>query len=454
MAGWTMGVVVAILAVYAACRWFGYRDLSFRYKVLAARVSRNVTAGNTKQSKDIVAKVYLLIRAGTIAGNVAIAYKAIDLLKMLFADGVICSTEPLKLAGIVIGALRQKQPEIAVQALDAFRQMLRYLPADQMHVATEQLVVLTSICYRENYNFLSARAAEVLFAAMDRQDCDIKEMVQALRTMGVLALKRHDDGLFRELAVRLNQLVQMGNQRKEFLGEISALTGVWLYQIINSQDKEMFTILTDFVDNLTLFEELSQPAVTAFIREWYNAAGTACLNVNNELAPKIMSFIFDLTLRRWGIRGLELAVRGAGQVAQLVISQKGIKVAIPYLLPLLDTGRKILSKEMKYNSGQAGESFRQQVLFSIVREIIVIARFTEKKDIHTTFTDVISELYTGWLSYSTPAGTKSIKRFCQLIIVYWQQIRTKKEKKDVPSVEMTLPVLLGDQEKKKLYFLL
>ncbi|MBP2653669.1 MAG: hypothetical protein H6Q73_1238 [Firmicutes bacterium] len=453
MIGWTIAIVVTGGLGTALYVWFRSRNMAKRYDKIASRVKQIDSGWNNRRTTQLLDSIYRLIDICIATDNAVFGYKAIDLLKIAFSEGVIRNNESPELAGIIIAALRREQPDIAAGALDAFRQLLKNMPSGDIYLACEQLTLIAAISYRENYYFLAAKAAEVVFVVMDRrEDEGVMSVLSTIKIIGILALRRRDNGLFRELTVRLADAIDEQCWHNGFRIEVNGIVSVWLHRIIKNDDAMMLAVLTEFVRLLLSSDNLTEDDMNEFIREWYNSAGIASLNPNSDLAAKIIAFTLKAILNRCGLQGLDLAVNGAGQVVRLVISREGIKNSFPYVLPLLDTGRELLARELKFGSGEYDDSFRQRALFSLVRELIAIARYATRQGTSTTVSDVITEYYQCWLVYPEPSSVKAIKRFCQLIIVYWLRVRTRQEKKMDVSGELALPMLLDDREREKLAF--
>ncbi|MBP2650623.1 MAG: hypothetical protein H6Q74_1448 [Firmicutes bacterium] len=448
---WVIIIAVATGTAIAVYVWLRSRYFEIRYKKLTNHVGNGNISANKCQSDKLLTAIYRLIDDSVVAGNTVIGYKTIDLLKEAFAGGLMRKDEPFELAGVIVGAFRRKQPDIAAATLDAFRQLVRYMPLENIYLATEQLSQLAVSCFKENYPFLAAKTAEVVVVAFERKTEERAAVIKALTNIGVLALKHKDNGLFWEIIVRLDGLVKGDSLNKSDLAQITNMTGVWLHNIVKYNNTAMFPVLTDFVVNVLNLEKLTQIELTTFVKDWYNVAGTACFTPNSDLAARIIAFTFKMTLSRWESRGMELTVKGACQVARIVILEKGIKEAFPYIWPLLDTGRNLLAQELKLVSAGAEGSYRRHALFAIVRELVVLMRFAARKDMLLTFGEVISQIYQCWLGSFSSGSAKSIKRFCQLLVAYWLRIRTGQEKKTMVSNEF---IMKNDQDCQKLLVLI
>ncbi len=276
--------------------------------------------------------------------------------------------------------------------------------------------------------------------------------MRILRLVGVLALRRHETDLFRELTTRLAAIVAARPDSPGLSGEIVALTAQWLHRIVKHDDLAMFALLQNIALALPAQDALLAADIRLLIKEWQELAGTACLNPHSTLAEGIVSFTLELALARGSKSGWQQAVTGAGQVARLVITRHGIKAALPRILPLLSAGRELLSLELKVGSIENADSFRQQALYLVVRECLSLSEYAARQDLVTTAGDIIADICRYWTEYSIHASPKAIKRFCQLLLAYWMKT-SRQAKKVTISDELARPVLLSESDKQRLGFM-
>lgn len=111
-----------------------------------------------------------------------------------------------------------------------------------------------------------------------------------------------------------------------------------------------------------------------------------------------------------------------------------------------------MALELKFGRAENADSFRQQALACVVRESLALAAFTARQNMVDTAGDVVSDLYQQWTKVVPPAGVKSVKRFCQLLLVYWLQTSRQAKKYKVDDV-LARPQLLSEADKQRLGFL-
>lgn len=455
---WGTAAIVALFVLALAARvWFRRRSPAGRQRRLADKVGRLRRVRLTAETADLLRQIYALIHNRVAAGDGAGAYQAVDLLKTALGEGLARPEEPLVLTTLILGTVRAKQPDTAAAAVDAFRPLLRRLPAADAPAAVRQLAPVAAVALKEKYNFLAAKAADIIFGLLERTDWQrdgaaAQAALRTLATIGALALRRRDGDLFRELAARL-AAVTAGRQTGEAAGELTALTGVWLHRIVQNDDAGLYEILAGHV--AAQAEDGLWPAadLAGLLKEWQALAGTASLRPGSLLAPRISELTLRLAIGRGDGKLWEASLAGAGQTARLAVQRHGTSGGFALVLPILEIGRELLAMELKFGSRETASSFRQQALYLTVRESLALAEFAARQDMVTTAGDILADFYRAWLAAGR-ANPKAAKRFCQLLAAYWLRTGGRRARQAGLADDLAAPVLFTDADKQRLGFLL
>jgi len=458
MTGWTATVLLLAALAATLFYWSRSRSPKIRYDQLVIRVKRLKRGRDVERSEAVLQQVYHILHAGLAAGDTQTAYKAIDLLKIAFGEGVVRQGESNLITAVCIRSVRNKQPEVAAASIDVFRLILRLLPTKEIPVAMEQLAFIAAVGFKDKQAFLAAKAAEVIFTVLERADlisepAITEAAVRALRLIGILALRRVDNGLFREINNRLAATILRWPQNERLRTEIIALSAVWLHRITRENDVAMYDVLLELISRMMESKLISPDELGDLVKEWQNIAGTASLNPHNLLAARICQFTLQLVLNQSVLRNWEIAINGAGQVVRMSVVKHGINIAFANMLALLVTGRSLLFLELKIGSAENPDTFRQQALYYVVRECLALAEFIARQDMASSAGDIIGAFYCLWLQLDPEAGRKSVKRFCQLLLIYWQQT-SRHAKGYIPDDDLAQPVLFSESEIQRLGFLL
>jgi len=454
---WSAVAVAVLLVLLAAILRTRSRSIAGRLGRLAAKVGAIRRGRNTPETLDLLRQLYGLAHAAVAARDEQSAYRAVELVKTLYGHGIARPGESESVGALAVSAVRAKQPEPASAALDALRLLLRRLPPEQVPAAAEQLTNIAATALREKYNFLAAKAADIIFDLIDRTgwETDPATPVAALRilkTCGVLILRRRDGDLFREILHRLDAALP-ARLTGAPAGALAALAGAWLHRIVQNGDDAMYDILAALIARKA-GDGLWAPAdLAVLVREWNSLAGIASLRPGSALAPAIAEQALRIAYKSGDVKNWGEAVTDTAQKARMAIERHGLAGGFALVLPLLEIGRELLALELKFGSADNAGSFRQQALFLVVRENLALAEYIARRDMIATAGDVLAELHRLWLGAGR-ANPKAAKRFCQLLAAFWLRTRGSHAKRAVLSDDLTKPVLLTETDKQKLGFLL
>lgn len=450
---WSAAGAALLLVLLAAFLRGRARSFAGRLSRLESKVAGLRRGRNNPETLGLLRQLHGLAHAAVVAGDEHGAYKTVELIKTVYGQGIARPDEPELIGALAVRAVRGKHPEIASAALDAFRLLFRSLPPAAVPAAAEQLTNVTSVALREEYNFLAAKAADIIIGLLEKTGreeapADGEAALRVLNTVGVLSLRRRDGELFREIITRLDAVLPARLSGVP-AAELTALVDAWLHRIIQNDDGEMYAVLADFTARRAASGQWLPADLAVLIREWHSLAGFASLKPGNPLASAIAEQALRIAHATVDAKALEASVAGAGQTARLAVQRHGLADGFPLVLPLLELGRELLALELKFGSAANTDSFRRQALYLIVRESLAVAEFAARQDMISTAGDIIAELHRHWLGAGR-ANAKAVKRFCQLLAAYWLQTRKGQAKRAAVSDELTNPALLSESDLQRL----
>ncbi|MDD4601986.1 hypothetical protein SDC9_27474 [bioreactor metagenome] len=450
---WAAFIAVILIVLLIAVR-FRVRNTDNQLNLVTAKLDRYLHARkpSVKAESELLQRLYALINVSMSNANDVYVYRFVDLLKLAYGNGMIRSNEYQRLGSIIIMAIRNKQPDIAAIVIGAFRPLIRNIAIQDLALAIEQLTLIAVLATRLKYSFLLAKVVEAVFEAAGRKECshDSKAMLAVLRStriIGTFALRRHEYELFRELLVRLKKLVTgSGNS----IPEVEWLFVMWLHQLAKSGDDAALESVANLALELFDSQAISINGAIIIITESSKAAGTASLNQSNKVSPLILQFILELASKSRDPALWRKAVNVIGQVSTLAVSRRGIAEAFDVFLPMLETGRRLLADELKF--GVFTDDYRKNRLFVIIRECILVAELNARQDMTKSTGEVITEIYEQWVRLPQSAAiNKSLKRYCQMLLLYWQNTRQRQARRGMPDNKRLLePMLISDEDKKRL----
>ena len=437
-------IILLIRYYYRKCNW-KFKILTFRLNTLI-RSSRR----DKKVAQRLLKQVYVLLHKSIASNDTAMAYQAIDLLKLAFGYGIMRQDETVRLMAISVAALNEKQPDMVSFILDAFRPLIRQLSPECIPGAAEQLTLIGVIALKQRQNFLVAKITECIFLIMDRGDAvkDEKIITAALtsfKAMGVLSLRRRDIALFREMSTRLSAWFTANQPNEEVAKELISMLTAWLHRIVGINNMALFAMIEEFTDSLIQSKVLDSQLELLY-EEWGNLAASACLNPNNSLAGNILKFLFSIAILRQDYCQWVKVVEVAGRVIKLTVSRHGILGAFTVFHPMLEVGRSLLWSELRFV--QCIDEYKHKMLFAVVKESLLIISFAAKQELVGSSGQTIVDIFKCWVENPAMAANhKSIKKYCQMLLLFWLKDK-RKVKKNLPYTNvLTEPILFTDSER-------
>ncbi|HWR40683.1 MAG TPA: hypothetical protein VN611_14405 [Patescibacteria group bacterium] len=461
-----LAVVIGGL-VAAGVLWYYWRcrsGLQGQARQLTVRLEALSHQPNKTIAKQRLTKIlYRLFCQSVNQKCPAVAYQAIDLLKLALGEGMgqSAAIESQRLSAGIISALRQQQPDIAGHLADAFKPLLRRLQEADTAQVLLQIGFVSAVALKDRQNFIAAKLVEVLFLVMEKMEWgssteSSKAVFRTLKLIGVIALRRHDVDLFRELLSRIYSWVSRvpASEKTQLCADIGALLFVsWLHRIIQSEDQEAFEILTDIMETLVA-EGVFSLGIQAMVAEWRDLGSSAGLYARGNLGEQLMRKILTMAAHSGEITVWSRALEDVGRIIVMALSQRTMKEAFGLVRPLLETGRGLLAAELRFRHARESTAFFRQALQKLLQECILLAEYLSRQDMTSTVGDIIEEMYGLWNSGQLGTGLKYKKRFCQLLLYYWVQTQRRKARRFMPQCQqLALPILLTEREQQQLGFL-
>ncbi|CUH96900.1 putative membrane protein [Propionispora sp. 2/2-37] len=451
-----LGGALGIILFFFIFRRF--RGLERQIEFLTVKVTGRGNRRRQKPDEELLNRIYGFVLAGITKRNDAIIYKATELLKTAFGEALVRDNEPVRLMGLIARAIHFRQYQAAVVILDAFRPLILHLPAQCLPVATEQLTLIAAMAFRIKQNFLLSKVTELVFFLFENKirlqstATFAVEVLKPLKLVGLLALRRKDVDLFREICICWKNGKAIGYHGDVAKASLQIWT-VWLHRIVKMDRPDMFNLLIEVVWLQLTEDRLSNEDVEYLLADWHKHAGSASLNPRSEIAAHILDFMCSIAEYKKETVLWEQAIRYVGAVIKLAIARREFEAVFPVFYPLLERGRQLFVLELKF--GQYSDGFRQRILFTILQECTMLISYAMRQDFTVTSGDIIKQLGVCWVQHPQAGGhKKSIKKFCQFFLLFWMNKYRKQARKEEPFNKFLLePMLLSEEEKNLFTFL-
>jgi hypothetical protein len=418
---------IVLLGIVIAAWWFYTRRLDWQFARIASQLSEIARQRqvNAAVANRVMRKIYKLLKASLIAGRAEDAYRAFDMLKLGLGHGLGREGEPVRITAAIYLALRLNQPDTAGHGIDAFRPLLKNAAAAEIPMVVDQLGLIAVISLKKRQNFLAARAVEVIFTSLyiAEDDAVHAAVIRAIRLVGLIALRRGDSGLIREIQAKLAGWLAAEPEDSSAHEQVAGLLGAWLLRVVKAGDASMVEPLIQYIGELTEKEILTHKAIANIVAECSHIAGMDCLNPYSEIAGAISMLSLELAVQVRSNETWRQAVDGVGQSARLAVAQRSLGESFDIVYPLFEIGRRLLTLEL--NSGPLSDNtFRQQALYVLIRECLQLVEFVSRQNFTVTAVDIIDQLYLDWIKrQANPGQEKSIRKFCQLLFLYCARVK-------------------------------
>lgn len=429
-------IVISFMTLIAGVYWYRSNSLSWRLQKVKQAVDK--LAKKRQPNKKAIAimfrQIYAIIHQGMHTQKEAIVYQAADALKLAVGVGLGRRDEPLRLMTVIVIAIKAKQPDVAGQLLDVFRPLVKRWESEMLPVVVNPLLMIATTAMKEQNNFLAAKVVDLVFTVLERPDCQSNQAAmnaafRAIRFLGILAIRRRDEALFRELANRLTAWSATGKNLAIGSEVVQCLLS-WLHRIMKGDASTQLQVLDDLAQAVIDNRLICSQALQDLADGWIELAGNACLNPNSELGPRILTRILAIAVQTEDAIFFRRTVRKIVQVVAMGLTRYTFTEAFVIVLPLADTGRRLLQTELNIG-GSTGDGFRPQALHVLVRELLVAFEMLARQRMTVTAGDIIAEFLQLWQEHPAVAGQygKGARKFCQLLLSFWMQTCKRKARR-------------------------
>jgi len=401
-----------------------FRRLEKELASLARRRKRDDT------TKTFLASVYKLLQQTIIRKDTPASFRAVELIKTAYGEGIIRTDEMSYLVGLSVMALRQKQHDVANVLVDAAKLLIKGQSSDRVRELLEQLQFLALILLKEKQNYIAAKIVDLIFYILDKPDLGndhqvSSQAIDVLRTVGIRVIRRRDAAMLREIAGRLETWHAKAEPASDL--ELAKLLAAWLHRSIYSSEVASYELIVELIRRSSQKRVIASSAFELLISELQKLSGTLSLNPGSQIPGKLLAIILELGFSRDNINDSRQVVRSVGEVARLAIHNHDLTTAFLVFYPLLEQGRRLLTLELKFGGEASQGGHRQHTLFFVIKECLSVLEYSARKRMTDSVADLTAELIQCWeTKVELQSTAKSFKKFCALILLYQNATRRTK----------------------------
>ena len=454
------------IGLLLVCVGFAVRHKFAASEIRLRQVERALTKLTERQQPDhkqveaVFRRLYSIANQSIAAGHERIVYEAAELLKLAFGSGMSRQDDSLRLMTVTVAAMKAKQIDSAGYLLDAYRPLLRRSQSAVMPDVLNPLLTIVTVAMKDKHHFLAAKVVELVFVILERSDCQVHAAAvnaafRTIRTLGILAIRRRDEDLFRELAIRLKSW-SLNTKLTEPLPEANQCLYAWLCEIMKRNNTVVLPLIDELAEVLVTTGMIREAALQELLDGWTQLAGNACLNPYSQVAPVVIARIASLALQTEDIIFFRRTVQGLGRVSTMALHRYSLAEAFLIIMPIAETGRRLLQAELTLGPS-AETDFRPRAIQAIANELLLALEMYARQQMLLSTGEIIAEFLELWQRHPATAAYygKGARNFCQLLLSFWLETRKTKARK-IQLSESASKQLTGfsQSERSRLNFML
>lgn len=414
--------------MYSLQQYFSVRLLDWQYMCLNWQFSRSIQQKNIsrKNKARLLKNLYQIMNLAIVNKNEIIAYKTVDLLKLAFGEKFIRPGESGWMMNVCVHSLKAKQYAITCYILEAYKPLLRNADIDDIAEILNRLILIENIAKRLNQLYILNKVANCIFEGIGKlnpkDEVAVIAAVDALRTVGLNAIKNGDVPLFKESGTCLLSIRLINSPLVS--ARVSLLLSIWLHQIIKRDHQDLLTLFGQSCFTLVEQDDFDQSILKNFLVECNNFVGEIAANHRLCCNKEFVKLLLDLSGQSVDL--MKITVRIINKIVRLAVKLQGINQTFILLRPLLEKGRSLLNHELKFT--QSSSSLRKMQLFVIIKEFVLLLDFIAKQDTTSTNIEIMMKFKFCWSAcYQKAINRQSVNQFCQLALQYLMKIHLRRD---------------------------
>jgi hypothetical protein len=404
---------------------------------LESRLLKNLRAGH---AENVLANWNLLcnkIRKGTDSAHPEPAQRGAEAIKLFVGEYFRSDLHNEKLNAAIFRGLASlyaafitQYPDLATEIVVALRVAAREI-VEKNETAfgdiIRQFMLYGLLALREKQYYFAAKILDQIFLLVPK--CFNKglpsqqlSILRAIATLGQSVIKRQDDGLAREIILRLRQSQDIaGRLIHEPIYEM-------LLKSVRVGSLETLDLLLETSKSILALEEENEVKNTLHI--WAEAAKNAIMKQDEVSLSKIITCLVQVTeenLQRETITTACLDELFA--VLTFAVRDRDVAEYAYLLFPILELGCLCMRRELKYGLIEGAVNSYQGVLKGLLDRLLHLGAIVTRNG-QTSTGSWVTSLYHQWTLVPDNAYRKNaLLKFVQLWLLYWVNCQRKTAKK-------------------------
>lgn len=316
-----------------------------------------------------------------------------ETLKFLYSEGVAERQDAGRLGSLVRQVADLGKSDCALALLSGFVPLYRHNPSCREEIVGA-LSVIALHAYRNRQPALMAKCGDYLCRIAIEEESVVDELVRAVKQVGILAVRGRDEGLFREMMMRMMKVFFM---RTGSMARLTSLLTAWLERILHQDGEACYEAWRScLIESLTK-GQWTNCDLLALMESCRSMAGLAAMNPYSPVMRRFLSDILYYAELQEDKDVQITAVQIVGMAMRIAVHDYPAALSIPYIVPLSRFGGNQAWRQarfpMLYETGEGRVLTAVWQVFLLLEKEFEENRWQEEGDLFYPVYDAYQTTY-------------------------------------------------------------
>lgn len=316
-----------------------------------------------------------------------------ETLKFLYSEGVAERQDAGRLGSLVRQVADLGKSDCALALLSGFVPLYRHNPSCREEIVGA-LSVIALHAYRNRQPALMAKCGDYLCRIAIEEESVVDELVRAVKQVGILAVRGRDEGLFREMMMRMMKVFFM---RTGSMARLTSLLTAWLERILHQDGEACYEAWRScLIESLTK-GQWTNCDLLALMESCRSMAGLAAMNPYSPVMRRFLSDILYYAELQEDKDVQITAVQIVGMAMRIAVHDYPAALSMPYIVPLSRFGGNQAWRQarfpMLYETGEGRVLTGVWQVFLLLEKELEENRWQEEGDLFYPVYDAYQTTY-------------------------------------------------------------
>lgn len=316
-----------------------------------------------------------------------------ETLKFLYSEGVAERQDAGRLGSLVRQVADLGKSDCALALLSGFVPLYRHNPSCREEIVGA-LSVIALHAYRNRQPALMAKCGDYLCRIAIEEESVVDELVRAVKQVGILAVRGRDEGLFREMMMRMMKVFFM---RTGSMARLTSLLTAWLERILHQDGEACYEAWRScLIESLTK-GQWTNCDLLALMESCRSMAGLAAMNPYSPVMRRFLSDILYYAELQEDKDVQITAVQIVGMAMRIAVHDYPAALSMPYIVPLSRFGGNQAWRQarfpMLYETGEGRVLTAVWQVFLLLEKELEENRWQEEGDLFFPVYDAYQTTY-------------------------------------------------------------